>query len=98
MVKGESGRWWLAPFFGFVFCLIVKRSKLEVSKGKVLKGRILAEAGQPVTICHQFKLRAADLRKLEELDESLVCAKFALPKKLTIIYISLTTVVGLIVP
>ena len=27
---------------------------------KVLKGRILAEAGQPVTICHQFKLRAAD--------------------------------------
>ena len=27
---------------------------------KVLKGRILAEAGQPVTICYQFKLRAAD--------------------------------------
>ena len=27
---------------------------------KVLKGRILAEAGQPVTICHQFKLRASD--------------------------------------
>ena len=25
-----------------------------------LKERILAEAGQPVTICHQFKLRAAD--------------------------------------
>jgi hypothetical protein len=27
---------------------------------KVLKGRILTEAGQPVTICYQFKLRAAD--------------------------------------
>ena len=27
---------------------------------KVLKGRILQEAGQPVTICYQFKLRAAD--------------------------------------
>jgi hypothetical protein len=27
---------------------------------KVLKGRILAETGQPVTICYQFKLRAAD--------------------------------------
>jgi hypothetical protein len=27
---------------------------------KVLKGRILTEAGQPVTICDQFKLRAAD--------------------------------------
>ena len=27
---------------------------------KVLKGRILDEAGQPVTICYQFKLRAAD--------------------------------------
>ena len=25
-----------------------------------LKERILQEAGQPVTICHQFKLRAAD--------------------------------------
>ena len=23
---------WLAPFFGFVLCLIAKRSKLEVSK------------------------------------------------------------------
>ena len=33
---------------------------------KVLKGRILDEAGQPVTICHQFKLRAADLRKLDD--------------------------------
>ena len=28
--------------------------------GKDLKERILAEAGQPVTICYQFKLRAAD--------------------------------------
>ena len=27
---------------------------------KVLKGRILTEAGQPVIICYQFKLRAAD--------------------------------------
>ena len=27
---------------------------------KVLKGRILQEAGQPVTICYQFKLRASD--------------------------------------
>ena len=27
---------------------------------KVLKGRIVQEAGQPVTICYQFKLRAAD--------------------------------------
>ena len=30
---------------------------------KVLKGRILAEAGQPVTICYQFKLRAANDKK-----------------------------------
>ena len=27
---------------------------------KVLKGRIVQEAGQPVTICYQFKMRAAD--------------------------------------
>lgn len=27
---------------------------------KVLKGRIVHEAGQPVTICYQFKMRAAD--------------------------------------
>ena len=30
---------------------------------KVLKGRIVHEAGQPVTICYQFKLRAADGKK-----------------------------------
>ena len=30
---------------------------------KVLKGRILAETGQPVTICYQFKLRAANDKK-----------------------------------
>ena len=27
---------------------------------KVLKGRIVQEAAQPVTICYQFKMRAAD--------------------------------------
>jgi hypothetical protein len=36
---------------------------------KVLKGRILDEAGQPVTICYQFKLRVAD--KINDLTDNM---------------------------
>ena len=47
---------------------------------KVLKGRILDEAGQPVTICHQFKLRAADLRKLYDNHKNCKIRRFIMQK------------------
>lgn len=44
---------------------------------KVLKGRIVHEAGQPVTICYQFKMRAADGKM--RLTDVMRCSAGAIP-------------------